>query len=70
MDRPSDSQWFPALLTAGCFLTMVMSWVFGLLDALGGSASCQLEFALGFACGVSFMSLLAVRCPAIESGHE
>jgi hypothetical protein len=58
MDRNRNAEWFAALLTAGSFLAMVSLWIVALLDALAGSASCQLEFAIGFACALAFISLV------------
>jgi hypothetical protein len=58
MDRSSNDDWFAGLLTASAFLAMVLTGIFALIDALDGSRSCAYEFALSFACGVSFMTLL------------
>ena len=58
MDRTSNDDWFVALLAAGSFLAMVLTWIFALIDALDGSPSCAYEFALSFACGISFITLL------------
>lgn len=58
MDRSSHDDWFVALLTAGSFLAMVFTGTFALIDALGGSGACGYEFALSFACGVLFVTLL------------
>ncbi len=63
MDRPRNGDWFFALLTAATFLAMLLTWVFAFLDALDGSRWCAAEFALGFICGVSFVSLLATHDP-------
>ncbi len=37
---------------------MVLSGIVALIDALEGSRWCAYEFALSFACGVSFVTLL------------
>jgi hypothetical protein len=58
MDRTSNDDWFVSLLTAGSFLAMVLTGIFALIDALDGSRSCAYEFALSFACGASFVTLL------------
>jgi len=66
MDRLSHDDWFPALLTAGSFLAMLLAWVFAGLDALDASPWCGPEFALGLACGVSFVFLLAPHDPLCQ----
>ncbi len=58
MDRSLNDDWSAALLTAGSFLAMVLSGIVALVDALEGSRWCAYEFALSFACGVSFVTLL------------
>jgi hypothetical protein len=58
MDRSFDDDLFAALLTAGAFVAMVLTGIFALVDAIDGSRSCAFEFALSFACGVSFVTLL------------
>jgi hypothetical protein len=58
MDRYRNTEWFPALLTAGSFLAMVSTWTLALIDALTGSPACEPEFALGSACALSFVSLM------------
>jgi hypothetical protein len=58
MARSSNDDWLVALLTAGSFLAMVLTGIFALIDALDGSGSCGYEFAVSFACGASFVTLL------------
>jgi len=66
MDRPSHDDWFSALLTAGSFLAMLLTWVVACLDALDASPWFAAEFALGLACGISFISLLAPHDPLCQ----
>jgi hypothetical protein len=61
MDRNPDTQWFPALLTAGSFLAMVSTWTLALLDALDDSPWCKPEFAIGSLCALAFVSLMDLR---------
>jgi hypothetical protein len=67
MGRPSHDDWFPALLTAGSFLAMILTAVCTCLDALEGSPWCALESTLGLACGASFMSLLGSGASSCRS---
>ncbi len=66
MEQSSNDDWCAALLTAGSFLAMISAWLLAALDALAGSAWCQPEFALGFACALAFATLLALREPLSE----
>jgi hypothetical protein len=58
MDRYVNDDWLLALLTVGAFLATLVIWVFAYVDALDGSPW-YLEFELGLACALAFVSLLS-----------